>query len=109
MKAYRYIVSDNVVVCIYTHNGRDFIGRAFCDPSDTFDEQKGKDLARIRAIEKSDKYDYQNVKEIVDYLKREINTLQATFDVEYDKFEGLEKRYHITKQAKEALESVMKG
>lgn len=109
MKSYRYIVSDNVVVCIYNHNGWDFIGRAFCDPSDKFDEQKGKDLARIRAIEKADKYDYQQKKEIVDWLKQEISNLQATFDVEYDKFEGLEKRYHITKQAKEALESVMKG
>lgn len=49
---YRYIVTDNMVIAISSYAGKLVKGVAKCDPSDTFDVEKGKLLAAARCNEK---------------------------------------------------------
>lgn len=55
MKNYRFIVNEkkNTVTCVVKNKNGVFVGVAKCDPSDVFDENIGKDIARKRAILKS--------------------------------------------------------
>lgn len=45
---YKYFYSGNQVVCVSTFAGRRVRGVAKCDPTDTFDEDKGAMLAKLR-------------------------------------------------------------
>lgn len=43
-----YQTKDNAVIAVSTYAGRTVKGVAKCDPTDTFDIEKGKDLAAAR-------------------------------------------------------------
>lgn len=51
---YRYIISGPAVICFITENDKIFKGIAKCIPEDTFDLEKGKDIARLKAELKQD-------------------------------------------------------
>lgn len=79
---YKYFYSGNQVVCVSTFAGRRVRGVAKCDPTDTFDKDKGAMLAKLRcdlkiakkrknrAIEKyNDAYDaYTKASDYVDAM-----------------------------------------
>lgn len=47
-----YQTKDNSVIAVSTYAGRTVKGIAKCDPADTFDVEKGKDLAAARCNHK---------------------------------------------------------
>lgn len=49
---YKYITTGNKVICLSTFAGKTVRGVAKCAPNDTFDEEKGKDLATARCAAK---------------------------------------------------------
>lgn len=52
MEKYRFYQSGNKVVAVTTYAGRTVRGTSKCDPRDTFDIEKGKQLAAARCAVK---------------------------------------------------------
>lgn len=48
-------------ICIYQRDGKNFIGEAICSESDTFNKQKGRELALERAMSKGLKSTIDNI------------------------------------------------
>lgn len=48
MSRYKFIVTDNKVICLSSYMGRRVRGIAKCSPNDEFDLEFGKQLARAR-------------------------------------------------------------
>ena len=73
----KFFVNEDkkAVVCLITitrHKGlpnQTFIGKAKCSPSDTFDVEKGKDIAYVRALLKLKKAEVQYHKSLTGYYK----------------------------------------
>ncbi len=71
-----------------------FIGKATCNPNDTFDIEKGKKIARARADKMA--YDCFNIyiKEMIDFYMdifcKGFRTLQKISDIKYKKKEYLD-------------------
>ncbi len=45
---YRFFNAGNKVIAVSTYAGKTVCGFAVCDPRDSFDEEKGRDLAAAR-------------------------------------------------------------
>ena len=45
---YNYYVTDSKVICVSSYAGKAVRGISKCDPKDTFNVEKGKDLAQTR-------------------------------------------------------------
>lgn len=58
----RYIINEDTTICIYKVGNKTFVGKAKRNPIDNYDENKGKDIARIRAILKYKKAKLAGVK-----------------------------------------------
>ena len=48
MPKYRYYKQDNKIIAVSTYAGKTVRGIAKCSPEDTFDEDKGKEIAAAR-------------------------------------------------------------
>lgn len=52
MEKYRFYCGPNKIVAVSTYEGRTVRGVAKCDPRDSFDAEKGKELAAARCNQK---------------------------------------------------------
>ncbi len=65
-KSYKYHIYERkdgstVVLAMSTYAGKKVKGKAICSPDDTFDEEKGKQLAKLRCAIKIDKKRKKNI------------------------------------------------
>lgn len=74
-------------ICIYQRDGKNFIGEAICSEADTFNKQKGRELALSRAMQKA-------IKSVNEYLKKsETKKLVVTHsdyreDCDFNRYSG---------------------
>lgn len=52
IEKYRFIETGNKIIAISTYAGKTVRGVAKCDPRDTFDVEKGKEIAAMRCAHK---------------------------------------------------------
>lgn len=79
----KFIVNEEkrTVVCKLVAHGKDFFGIAQCLDTDTFDVEKGKVLAQMRATLKQRKFDLGLTREFIDTIKCQYNNNLLYFDV----------------------------
>ena len=71
----KFIVNEPYVICILTDRklGKKFKGIAKCAPEDMFDENKGKQIAELKAKIKRDNYKIKQLDTKFRYLKNWVN------------------------------------
>lgn len=63
MERYKFYTTKNKVIAVSTYAGKTVKGVAKCNPEDTFDVEKGKELAAARCNEKIAKKRVKRAKE----------------------------------------------
>ena len=74
IEKYRFYTAPNKVVAVSTYEGKTVRGVAKCDPKDTFDMEKGRELAAARcnqkvAIKRRTRADRELKKAVAAYVK----------------------------------------
>lgn len=59
MSRYKFIITDNKVICLSSYMGRTVRGVAKCSPNDEFNEEFGKKLAQARCDYKAAQKRYE--------------------------------------------------
>ena len=79
MKNYRFIVNEKkrTITCIVRNTNGIFVGIAKCDQSDVFDENVGKEIARKRAILKSNMTEFRRLK--FEWTEKEMKWYESQF------------------------------
>ena len=91
------------VKAVTTFAGRTVTGVAYVHPTDTFDEEFGKNLARMRCEKKiyKKKVQFSNQR-----IKEDTVLLKALLDFAKDVEKDLEKSYYILEESKASLKAV---
>jgi len=82
MKETKYYVNEakRTVVCVISLDGEyeieNFIGKAKCSPEDSWDEEKGKEIARLRAMIKVKSWVRKNKLDTIERIDWRIDQLQ---------------------------------
>lgn len=88
---YNYIVTANKVICISHYAKRLVKGIAKCAPGDTFDEEKGKKLAKLRCDIKVAQMRYKNASADLFLIHRMLETITASYNDANEKFSSADK------------------
>ena len=109
MKEYKYFVGPKQIVCEYEYRGKKFYGRATCHPDDTFDEEKGKLIARSRVLLKVAKARYQTAKFYMENSRDNYNYWHKQFLDNHAWFEDAEKKLAIAEEVEMSVRNMMNG
>ena len=98
------------VICVTHYMGKPIRGVAKCSPNDTFDFEKGKEIAELRCREKLEKKRMENVEKRYNEICKERKKLERRFAKICSQLTTSNATYHIIKDELEiALENFNTG
>lgn len=81
---YSYFKTNRKIICVATYAGRRYRGIAKCSPDDSFDEEVGKKLARMRCDLKTSEAKLKYSQTMFDLRRHELREAENAYDFAYD-------------------------
>lgn len=109
-RTYNYFKHYNEIICVTSYHGKSVKGKAKCNPDDTFSEEIGKQLAKVRCDKKLSQKILKNAKNHLVECTVEMNRADKKFNSVYDFMNIMEAEYEETCACEQTLlHSINKG